>query len=99
MVPAGATSLTICTNSGHVIRSGYQALVSALNRLRTHPTSGNCVEHGHGDRYQLLFRYPTGPPAEVNIDSACSPPIQNRSLEADNTGAVLPIIQQLLNKH
>jgi hypothetical protein len=99
MVPAGATSLTICTNSGHVIRSGYQPLISALNTLRTHAASAMCTEHGHGVRYQLLFSYPAGPPAVVNVDSACSPPIQNRSREAGKTGTVLPIIQQLLKKH
>jgi len=99
MVPAGVTSLTICTNSGRVIKSGYESLVSALNKLPISPSNGTCISHGHGVTYQLLFSYPAGPPAVVDVASACSPPIDNLSAQADSTGSVLPIIQQLLNKH
>jgi len=37
MVPAGSTSLIICTHTAHVFTAGYQALTTALNALPTRP--------------------------------------------------------------
>ncbi len=104
MVPAGATSLTICTLSARhafkvhpTITAGYQVLVQALNRLparlSTHACSGS---PGPGSYYVLVFSYPQGPPVSVRVTVGCQPAIDNDSLQAASADSVMPIIQQLL---
>ena len=63
MVPAGTTSLIICVSGkARTFTSGYQALVRALNRLPTLPSTGMCSPSPatSAAMYQLLFSYPEG---------------------------------------
>ena len=98
MVPAGATSLTICAPKAHTLASGYQPLVLALNRLPTRPSTRSCSPSPppSAPMYRLLFSYPQGPPVEVFIISRCYPEIDNLSLQSNSATSILPIIQQLL---
>jgi hypothetical protein len=99
LVPTGSTSLTICAQRTHVIKSNYRDLVSALNALPRHGWSGGCVNTRPGADYQLIFGYPTGPPETVDVETGCQPPVTNGALQADTTGKVVPIIQRLTGGH
>jgi hypothetical protein len=98
MVPAGSTSLTICAPSEHMFSSGYQTLVSALNRLPTKPSTLSCSPSPppSAPQYSLLFSYPGGPPVAVMITSDCYPEVDNLSLESYSASTIMPLIQQLL---
>jgi hypothetical protein len=99
MVPAGTTSLTICTSGrARTFTSGYQAVVRALNRLPTQPSTGGCSPspESAASMYQLLFSYPEGPLVSVDIAVGCYPEVGNLHLQSHGTGGVLPEIQQLL---
>jgi hypothetical protein len=51
---------------------GYQALVSALNRLPTRPSTLGCSgTPGPSGTYEIFFSYPEGPPALVSILIGC----------------------------
>jgi hypothetical protein len=98
MVPAGSTSVTICAPKAHTLTSGYQTLVSALNRLPTRPSTRSCsgTPSPTAPEYQLLFSYPEGPPVSVFILSGCHPEIDNLGLQSNSASSILPVIQQLL---
>jgi hypothetical protein len=98
MVPAGSTSLTICTPGTHTLTSGYRALVSALNRLPTQTSTRSCSPSPppSAPQYQLLFSYPEGPPVAVLITTGCYPEIDNLGVQSDSASTILPLIQQLL---
>lgn len=98
MVPAGATSLTICTVKAHrTVTSGYQSLVRALNQLPTRSSTLTCSgDTGPRSYYDLLFSYPAGPAVLVMISPGCHPAIDNESLQSASASTVMPIIQQLL---
>jgi hypothetical protein len=99
MVPAGATSLTICTSGkARTFTSGYQAVVGALNRLPTRPSTGMCSPspESSASMYQLLFSYPEGPLVSIDIAIGCYPEIGGLDLQSYRASSVLPIIQQLL---
>ena len=98
MVPAGSTSLTICGPKAHTLTSGYQTLVSALNRLPARPSTRSCSPSPgpSAPEYQLLFSYPGGPPVSVFILSGCHPEIDNGNLQSNSASSILPVIQQLL---
>jgi hypothetical protein len=98
MVPAGSTSLTICASKAHTLTSGYQTLLSALNRLPTRPSTRSCSPSPRpsAPKYQLLFSYPEGPPVSVFITSGCHPEIDNLDLQSSSASSILPVIQQLL---
>jgi hypothetical protein len=100
MVPAGSTSLTVCTPGTHTLTSGYQTLVSALNRLPAHPSTRSCSPSPppSAPQYQILFAYPEGPPVTVFIISGCYPEIDNLGLQSNSASTILPVIQQLLNR-
>lgn len=100
LVPAGSTSVTICGHTTHVITSNYQPLVTALNALKTHQSNRACSgEARPGAHYSLVFGFPVGPPDIVNVDTGCRPPIDNGTLQANTTGNVVSIIQQLGRRH
>jgi hypothetical protein len=99
MVPAGSTSVTICAPKARplTLTSGYQALVSALNRLPARSSTRRCSgTPGPSTSYQVFFSYPEGPPIMVTILIGCHPAIDNLDLQADSASSVMPIIQQLL---
>ena len=98
MVPVGSTSVTICAPTAHTLTSGYQTLVSALNRLPTRPSTRSCSPSpgSSAPEYQLLFSYPQGPPVLVSILSSCHPEIDNLDLQSDSASSILPVIQELL---
>jgi hypothetical protein len=96
MVPAGSTSLTICAHRAHVITSNYNDLVSALNGLKSHRWIHECTNTGRpGTGYWLIFGYPAGPPATVDVNTGCRPQVENGSLQADSAGNVVSIIKRL----
>jgi hypothetical protein len=98
MVPAGSTSLTICAPGARTLTSGYQTLVSALNRLPARPSTRSCSPSPgpSAPEYRLLFSYPVGPPVSVLITSGCHPEIDNLDLQSNSASSILPVIQQLL---
>jgi hypothetical protein len=100
MVPAGSTSVTICAPNARTrtLTSGYQALVSALNRLPTRPSTHGCSgTPGPSGAYQIFFSYPEGPPVLVSILIGCHPAIGNDDLQATSASSVMPVVRQLLN--
>jgi hypothetical protein len=99
MVPAGSTSVTICAPKARTVATSYQALVSALNRLPTRPSTLDCSgTPGPAGAYELFFSYPEGPPVLVSILVGCHPAIGNGDLQANSASSVMPVIQQLLNR-
>jgi hypothetical protein len=99
MVPAGSTSVTICAPKARPITltSGYQALVSALNRLPARSSTRRCSgTPGPSSSYRVFFSYSKGPPVMVSILIGCHPAIDNLDLQSDSASSVLPVIQQLL---
>jgi hypothetical protein len=99
MVPAGSTSVTICALNARTrtLTSGYQALVSALNRLPTRPSTHVCSgTPGPSGAYEIFFSYSEGPPVLVAILVGCHPAIGNGDLQATSASSVVPVIQQLL---
>jgi hypothetical protein len=96
MVPAGTTSLTICTaGKTRSFSSGYQAVADALNRLPTRPSTGMCSPSPES-MYQLLFSYPEGPLVSIDIGIGCYPEVDGLDLQSYRASSVMPIIQQLL---
>jgi hypothetical protein len=99
MVPAGSTSVTICAPKARTrtLTSGYQALVSALNRLPTRPSTHGCSgTPAPSGFYQIFFSYPEGPPVLVSILIGCHPAIDNDDLQATSASSVMPVVRQLL---
>jgi hypothetical protein len=99
MVPAGSTSVTICAPKARplTLTSGYQALVSALNRLPARSSTRSCSgTPGPSTSYQVFFSYSEGPPVMITILVGCHPAIDNGGLQASSASSVLPVIQQLL---
>ena len=97
MVPAGATSVTICAPKARTRTTSYQGLVAALNRLPTQPSTHSCSgTPSPSTSYQLFFSYPEGPPVMVSILIGCHPAIDNDDLQANSASSVMPVIQQLL---
>ncbi|MHB1434104.1 MAG: hypothetical protein ACYCVZ_18560 [Streptosporangiaceae bacterium] len=97
MVPAGSTSVTICTAGAHVTTSNDKALVSALNTLPTRTSTQGCSgTSSPSEQYLLYFSYPQGPPVTVAVTLKCYPQIDNLSLQSESARTVLPIIRQLL---
>ena len=104
MVPAGSTSLTICAAKDRTLTSGYQGLVTALNRLPARVSSRGCSASPGGAEsygategsYRLLFSYPQGPQVVVNVISGCIPAIDSLYLQANSASSIVPILQQLL---
>lgn len=99
MVPAGSTSVTICAPKARplTLTSGYQGLVSALNRLPARSSTRSCSgTPGPSTSYQVFFSYSQGPPVMVTILVGCHPAIDNGGLQASSASSVLPVIQQLL---
>jgi hypothetical protein len=98
MVPAGSTSVTICAAKARTLTSGYQTLVSALDRLPTRRSTGSCSPSPgpSAPEYQLLFSYPEGPPVSIFILSGCHPEIGNGDLQSDSASSILPVIRRLL---
>lgn len=99
MVPAGSISLTICGTRAYPIKADYRELTTELNTLDTQAWLGVCAKHEPGTNYRLVFSYAVGPPAVVNLSSACQPPVYNGGTESDNSGNVIPIIRHLLGRH
>ena len=98
MVPVGSTSLTICAPRAYTLTSGYQTLVSALNRLPTRPSTRSCSPSPRpsAPSYQLLFSYPVGPPVSIFITNGCYPEVDNLDLQSNSASSILPVIRQLL---
>jgi hypothetical protein len=97
MVPAGSTSATICAPKARTVTTSYQALVSALNRLPTRPSTHSCSgTPGPSVAYQIFFSYPEGPPVLVSLLVGCHPAIDNDNLQANSASSILRVIQQLL---
>ncbi|MFL6239689.1 MAG: hypothetical protein ACJ735_09415 [Actinomycetes bacterium] len=105
MVPDGPTSVHICrTVFGHepatyreeILGSGFADLVSALNGPHTKASGGSCFGGGtEGDViYSVVFHYSEGPPVSVSVFPHCRPAIDNRSLQADDASAVVPLLER-----
>ncbi len=109
MVPAGATSVQICvplSSSAHpryrtvTTSTGVAALARAFDRLPTQVSTSSCVGDGHRQLpYELAFRYADGPAVHVRVDVHCRPGVDNGSLQAADTGSVVPLIEQALAGH
>jgi hypothetical protein len=99
MVPAGSTSVTICAPKARTVTTSYQALVSALNRLPTRPSTHSCSgTPGPSGAYQIFFSYSEGPPVLVSILIGCHPAVDNDELQATSASSVMPVVRQLLKQ-
>lgn len=106
MVPGAPTSVQICkgTEVGNkseystvTLASGFDELVNALNAPATKSSTNGCQGVGNQSvAYQLIFRYAVGPSVYVWVDPHCDPSINNTSLQAVDSTAVVPVIEQLL---
>jgi hypothetical protein len=97
MVPAGSTSVTICAPNARMVTTSYQALIPALNRLPTRPSTHSCSgTPGPSAAYQIFFSYSEGPPVLVSILIGCHPAIDNDDLQANSARSVMPVVRQLL---
>ncbi|MGI9009154.1 MAG: hypothetical protein ACR2FU_23705 [Streptosporangiaceae bacterium] len=99
IVPAGATSLSICgDHGGPTLTTGYAGLATALNALPTRPSDRQCsmIPHDHGRLYTLVFGYPQGPAVQVIVNSGCDPAIDNGSLQSASARTIVPMIARLL---
>lgn len=100
MVPPGATSLTICTDTAHTIERDFGNLVSALNSLPTELGRGICSPSPDpGDAYRLIFGYRQGPPVAINVFKGCYPEAYNGTLASQKAGPVISLVQDLLHRH
>ena len=109
MVPGAPTSVQICKGTGVGNRSeyssvslasGFDDLVSALNAPATRSSTNGCQGFGSQSvTYQMIFRYAVGPSVYVWVDPYCDPSINNTSLQAVDSTAVVPVIEQLLAGH
>jgi hypothetical protein len=110
LVPEGAVAVSICeataadggSSSQQTILTGFSTLIAALDQLPTHTTTNGCQEQPDtvaGDIYNLLFRYPTGPPVLVSVSTNCLPAIDNGNLQADYATGVLALVRNLLHSH
>ena len=108
MVPGTPVSATICklsssnqssATSSTVVRD-FGPLAVALNSLPTQPSTSGCT--GSGSQaviYEALFRYSDGPPVFVRVLPNCHPSVDNGSVQGDDAGTVVPVIQNLLRRH
>ena len=46
----------------------------------------------------MVARYPTGPPLAVTVQSAGDPAIDNSSLQASEAGAVIRVLEGILDR-
>jgi hypothetical protein len=94
LVPEGVVSVVVCGRAASAaenpprLEHGKQAahdLATALNSLDTWPSEHGCQGgEGTDDRmFRLLFGYPDGPPANVQISMGCTPGIDNGLLQAN----------------
>ncbi|GAA3409382.1 hypothetical protein [Streptosporangium vulgare] len=93
MVPGRPGRLTVCRDATYA-RPPYRkrhnrdiarTLAATLNSLDTVPSENTCKRLGAtGERgIRLVFDYPQGPAATVNISMGCAPAINNGLLQAD----------------
>jgi hypothetical protein len=103
MVPDHPVSATMCkVTPVHPASSPILAvpdpgtLAAKLNSLHTAPSASGCNDTGPNGavyaRYELLFRYSDGPPVLVILTPGCHPSVDNRSLQADDGGAVIKLM-------
>lgn len=100
MVPGDPTAMTVCQVG---IKTPPKAvdrvpanLIAALNRPTTRPNTDVCQANTPGPEYYLRFRYSSGPDVVVRVDSFCVPSLSNNSLQANDDGTALRIVQELL---
>ncbi len=80
------------------VRLICSALVSALNRLPTRPSTHGCSgPPGPSGAFEIFFSYPEGPPVLVSILIGCHPAIGNGDLHVTSASSVMPVVRQLLN--
>lgn len=104
LVPPGPTALTICPAHGapsapqaavHVTRDIYP-LVAALDGQATRPTGNMCDPHGEDYvGYEARFDYAEGPAVVVDIRKNCDPRLTNHSLDADSSGQIWAMVEDL----
>ncbi|WP_436758316.1 hypothetical protein [Streptosporangium sp. V21-05] len=93
MVPGRPGRLTVCRDATYV-RPPYRkrhnrdiarALAAMLNSLDTVPSENTCQGLGGAPQrgIRLIFDYPQGPAAAVNISMNCAPAVNNGLLQAD----------------
>ena len=103
MVPAGATSVTLCQTSAAppkprvTEKAGFSPFVAALNALPTHNggSGGECSK-SPPIFYRLIFRYPQGPAVIVDVSPGCRPAVGNNSLASDQQGDVVTLVKAAL---
>lgn len=106
MVPATPDSVLVCKGvylgrttkySSASATTGFDDLVTELNAPATRTSTSMCQGDGRQSVfYELIFQYSVGSPAYVRIDPHCSPSIDNGSLQAVDSTAVVTVIEQLL---
>jgi hypothetical protein len=90
----GKPPRTVAAKQGDLAR-----LTAELNQLPTTPFGYVSQCGGNPSAgYLLTFGYRVGPPVQVDIQEGCHPEVDNRSLQADDAGAVLTLVKQLLGR-
>lgn len=100
MVPGTPRSLRICSISGDIEATiidpeRFTALVTALNRLPVQASQGFC-DGAVSEAHYLAFGYDSGPALFVAVRAGCDRPVDNGGLASKDTGAVLPLLKQLI---
>jgi hypothetical protein len=108
LVPAGASSVSICSGTPGQLSTPVQrsvrdssvgALMSQLGRLSTGgPTLVSCTTGQPATQYQLAFHYSNGPAVSVTVDPGCSPYVRNGSLSSSSPVAAVTALLATLAK-
>ena len=105
LVPAGATSVTVCAadhgvphSSRHYAR-GFGGLVAALNALPIWARWDPYYSPAYGPLeapYYLRFSYPTGPEVVISIVPGTEWPISNGIIQTSSAGSVVDLVRAFL---
>ncbi|MEO5746127.1 MAG: hypothetical protein ABIQ53_16280, partial [Terracoccus sp.] len=105
LAPQGAPRVTVCRPGRNSrIPTALDAdqsakVVAALRALSTSPSTHVCspadgAQNSRQRAFRLVLRYPTGPPAEVDVDPGCRPEVIGSGLQADDASGVVKLIDQ-----
>lgn len=105
LAPQGAPRVTVCRpGRDSEIPTALDAdrsaqVVAALRALSTDPSTHVCspadgAQNSRQRAFRLVLRYPTGPPAEVEVQPGCRPEVIGSGLQADGGSGVVKLVEQ-----
>ncbi|MGL5911923.1 MAG: hypothetical protein ACRCZP_18105, partial [Phycicoccus sp.] len=102
LVPGAPTSVSLCVGADteprfELTERERQALVAALNGLRTFPTTATCSPgSATPDDVTVVVGYPDGPPVGIRLSKVCRPGAQGGGLQAEDPGPVYTVLDPIL---